>query len=111
MPLRFVDMLLRHPIFVKEGGTTVTLPDPAAFCLHKLLIATRRKRPESRVKDFEQALHVIPATRQADLQRIYLELPKTWQRKVLESLKQASRSVPLLSKEAAQLVNTLQSAR
>jgi hypothetical protein len=108
MPLRFVDLLLRHPISIDEGGGTVLLPDPAAFCLHKLLIAARRKRPESRLKDFEQALHVIPAIKPATLRRIYLELPKTWQRGVLLSLERAAHSVPLLKDDAAQLSDTLQ---
>ena len=108
MPLRFVDLLLRHPIAIDEGGVHVVLPDPAAFCLHKLLIATRRKRPESRLKDFEQALHVIRIIKPAILRRIYLELPKTWQRGVLQSLERAAHSVPLLKDDAARLADTLQ---
>ncbi|MBI3321823.1 MAG: hypothetical protein HYZ91_06115 [Candidatus Omnitrophica bacterium] len=108
MPLRFVDLLLRHPISIDEGGVQVLLPDPAAFCLHKLLIAARRKRPESRLKDFEQALHVIPIIRPATLRRIYAELPKTWQRGVLQSLERAAHSVPLLKDDATRLADTLQ---
>lgn len=108
MPLRFVGLLLRYPISVNESGVQVLLPDPAAFCLHKLLIATRRKRPASRLKDFEQALHVVPIVKPATLRRIYLELPKTWQRGVLQSLKRAAQNVPLLKDDATQLTDTLQ---
>ena len=104
MPLRFVDLLLRHPIAIDEGGVRAVLPDPAAFCLHK----PRRKRPESRLKDFEQALHVIRIIKPAILRRIYLELPKTWQRGVLQSLERAAHSVPLLKDDAARLADTLQ---
>ena len=108
MPLRFVDMLLRHPISVKEGGVTASIPDPAAFCLHKLLIAKRRKRPESRLKDIEQALHVAPIVKPATLHRIYRELPKPWQNTVLDTLQQATRSSILLRDKAHQLLDTLQ---
>ena len=111
MPLRFVELVLQHPISVVEGGVHVVLPDPAAFCLHKLLIATRRQRPDSRLKDFEQALHVIPVIKLATLRRIYLELPKTWQRGVLQSLERAAHDVPLLKDDAAQLADTLQKLR
>ena len=108
MPLRFVDMLLRHPISVKESGVMVSLPDPAAFCLHKLLIAKRRKRPDSRLKDIEQALHVASIVKPAMLRRIYRELPKTWQNTVLDTLQQSTRSSILLRDEAQQLLDTLQ---
>ena len=108
MPLRFVDMLLRHPISVKEGGVTVSIPDPAAFCLHKLLIAKRRKRSESRLKDIEQALHVASFVKPLTLRRIYRELPKTWQHSVLDTLQQSTRSSILLRDEAHQLLDTLQ---
>lgn len=108
MPLRFVDLLLRQPISVVEGGVKVLLPNPAAFCLHKLLIANRRKRPDSRTKDYEQALHVAPILQPATLRRVYLELPKTWQRDVLRNLERAARSLPLLTEEAVRLRDTLQ---
>ncbi len=111
MPLRFVELLLHHPISVVEGGIKVVLPDPAAFCLHKLLVATRRKRSESRLKDFEQALHVVPVMKPATLRRVYLELPKTWQRGVLQSLERAAHDVPLLKDDAVHLAETLQKLR
>ena len=111
MPLRFIELLLQHPISVVEGGVKVMLPDPAAFCLHKLLIANRRKRSESRLKDFEQALHVIPVIKPAMLRRVYLELPKTWQRDVLQSLERAAQGVPLLKDDTARLAGTLQKLR
>ena len=107
MPLRFMDMLLDHPMTLIEGGIHVTVPDPAAFCLHKLLIAPRRKRVESRLKDWEQALHVAPILQRARLLPIYRELPKPWQRTILKSLTNAAHNVPLLSVEAEQLAATL----
>ena len=108
MPLRFMDMLLRHPISITEGHVTVSVPDPAAFCLHKLLIANRRQRAESRQKDVEQALHVSTIVNRTTLKRIYQELPKTWERTIIESLRRTLRSTVLLRREAQELLDTLQ---
>lgn len=111
MPLRFVDMLLRHPISITEGGAAVSVPDPAAFCLHKLIVANRRKRPESRQKDLEQALHVAPIVKEAILKRIYQELPKTWQRIIIQTLERTLQSTALLRHEAQELLDTLREVK
>jgi len=108
MPLRFVDMLLRHPISITEGHVTVSIPDPAAFCLHKLLVTNRRKRAESRAKDLEQALHVAPIVKKATVKRVYQELPRTWQRTVIQTLERTLQSSVLLRREAEELLDTLQ---
>lgn len=111
MPLRFMDMLLQHPTSVTEGGISVSIPDPAAFCLHKLLVANRRKRPESRQKDLEQALHVAPIAKTSTLKHIYQELPKTWQRAIMQTLEKAVQNTVLLREEAQGLLDTLQSLK
>jgi len=111
MPLRFMDMLLRYPTSVTEGGMRVSLPDPAAFCLHKLLVANRRRRTESRQKDLEQALHVAPIVKESTLKRIYQELPKTWRRAVIQTLEKTAQSTVLLRQEAQHLLDTLQSLK
>lgn len=106
-PLRFVDMLLRYPILIDEGKITVSVPDPAAFCLHKLLIANRRKWAEKRIKDLEQALHVAPVVEKTTLKRVYQELPKTWQRTIIQTLERTLQSTVLLRREAQELLDTL----
>ena len=108
LPLRFVNFLLQHPISVRERGVKVTLPNPAAFCLHKLVISTRRKRPESRIKDVEQALHVAPIVPIDDLKRMYLDLPVPWRRRILQALERVTRDSPLLTTESTKLLHTLQ---
>lgn len=106
-PLRFVDMLLQHPISITEGSVTVSVPDPASFCLHKLLVANRRKWAEKRAKDIEQALHVAPIAKKAVLKRVYQELPKTWQRTIIQTLERTLQSTVLLRNEAQDLLDTL----
>ncbi|MBI3333621.1 MAG: hypothetical protein HYZ93_05980 [Candidatus Omnitrophica bacterium] len=109
MPLRFVDILLEHPISVTESGMRISVPDPAAFCLHKLLIAPRRPLLEKRAKDFEQALHIVPILKKERLRGIYLDLPKAWRKRILQSLQQAAQYAPLLEEQSVSLAGTLQS--
>ncbi len=108
MPLRFMDILISHRISVVEDGIRISIPDPAAFCLHKLLIAVRRPRMEGRIKDLEQALHVSPILKKERLKQIYQDLPKAWQKRILQSLHQVGRIAPLLEEEARRLTGTLQ---
>jgi len=44
--LRFVEFLSQNTIKSKVGSITVTLPDPANFALHKLLVMGRRPKAE-----------------------------------------------------------------
>ena len=106
-PLRFVDILLEHPISVVEDGMRIPIPDPAAFCLHKLLIAPRRPRLEKRIKDYEQALHTVPILKKESLRKIYLALPKAWRKRILQSLEQAAEYAPLLQEQNVSLAGTL----
>ena len=57
--LRFMDMLLKDSIFVKEGNISVRVPKPLNFCLHKFVIAQRRTKPDKREKDIQQAVYVL----------------------------------------------------
>lgn len=110
-PLRFVNLLLQHPISVKEGGINVVLPNPTAFCLHKLLIAGRRKFPESRIKDLEQALHVVPILQPSAVKRIFFTLPNPWKRAITQALERATHDVPLRAHEVTVLLDTLHSLK
>lgn len=111
IPLRFMDILLEHPIPVVEDGIQVSVPDPAAFCLHKLLIASRRRRPESREKDFQQALATAAAVKPEVLRKLYLSFPKSWQKTVIQNLQKAGKEVPLLRDETDRLIDTLLSLK
>lgn len=57
--LRFMDMLLKDSIIVRESGINVRVPSPLAFCLHKLIIAQRRTKRDKREKDIQQAVYVL----------------------------------------------------
>ena len=103
-----MDILLEHPIVVEEDGMRISIPDPAAFCLHKLLIAPRRPRIEKRVKDIEQALHVVPILKESSLRNVYANFPSAWKKKLFESLKRVPQYAALLQEQADFLRVTLQ---
>ena len=57
-PLRFLDYLIENPIkaaIVGGDGVLVNIPRPERFALHKLIVATRRKRREKKQKDLAHA--------------------------------------------------------
>jgi len=59
VPLRFLDMLLKDSIMLNEGGVAVRVPKPFNYCLHKLIIAQRRKDADKREKDIQHAVYVL----------------------------------------------------
>jgi hypothetical protein len=62
--LRFLNMLADSTIMATLEGTQVRMPHPAAFALHKLLIAPRRRgRTGKQVKDLDAAIAVLEALR------------------------------------------------
>jgi hypothetical protein len=63
-PLKYLDYLLESPIraaVIDGGGTSVSVPDPARFGLHKLIVANERPAAfhAKRDKDLSQAAQVL----------------------------------------------------
>lgn len=91
--LRFLDLLTQNTIQVKLDHGSVKLPHPANFALHKLIIAPRRPQKEKTMKDQAAALAVLKALiklgKMPEIKKVYGALPAKWQKKVLESLRQA----------------------
>jgi len=57
IPLRFANILFVDPLYVEEEGIKILIPNPATFCLHKFIIASRRKTSDKTIKDLEQAIY------------------------------------------------------
>ncbi|MEA3493055.1 MAG: GSU2403 family nucleotidyltransferase fold protein [Candidatus Margulisiibacteriota bacterium] len=108
IPLRFVDMLFKNPVLVKEEGVKISIPNPAVFAVHKILISDRRKKPEKKHKDLEQALHVLEAIDLDDVKHIYHTFPKTWRKSILDSLQNSVRIFPLRKELIQKVLSTLQ---
>jgi hypothetical protein len=83
-PLRFLDFLIRDPVrtvMLHKSGISVTVPDPARYAVHKLIVATRRRgdgqNAVKRDKDIRQAAILFEALQQtrrtSDLALAYTE--------------------------------------
>lgn len=108
-PLRFLDFLIREPmrtVLLHKSGVPVTVPDPARYAVHKMIVATRRRTDGmsaiKRDKDIRQAeilFEALHETRRAS--DFALAYDEAWQRGPAwqEALLQAQRS--MLSKSGA----------
>ena len=89
-PLRFLDILAQDTIRVPFDDITVTVPHPANFAVHKLIISTRRAKSEKRDKDRALAVEILRTlidVGQADsITELLHSLPKNWQKLARQAL-------------------------
>jgi hypothetical protein len=89
-PLRFLEMLARNTITVKTEDISVTLPHPANFALHKLLISQRRPNKQKEEKDRDAAVRILEALiskgEQNIIKKVFLSLPARWQSKIKKTV-------------------------
>ena len=92
--LRFLHFLSDNTIKVKVDDFYLTLPHPANFALHKLIIFQRRLKDEKASKDREAAIDVLKALidkgETQEIRKIMKALPMKWQRKIDDGLKIAA---------------------
>ncbi|MBU3929720.1 nucleotidyltransferase domain-containing protein [bacterium] len=108
-PLRFMNILLENKIIIKEDNIRIAIPAPLNFCLHKLLIAQRRKDKSKKLKDMEQAIYILEIVDEKQFKTTYNSFPKKWQKYILQSLKEAKIQIPLQEKNINKILDTLQS--
>ncbi len=108
IPLRFVLMLLDDPIKITEDGINVLVPNPANFCLHKLIIASRRKKLDKSLKDLQQAICTSVIVNEKELLTLFESLPNKWQQTVKNMLKKSKEELVLYIDEINSLERTLQ---
>jgi hypothetical protein len=108
IPLRFVSLLLDNPITVVENGVKILLPNPVNFCLHKLIIASRRRKIDKSIKDLQQAICTSVIVNKQELLELFISLPKKWKTAILQMLEKARNELPLLIEEIEKLELTLQ---
>ncbi len=111
IPLRFVAFLLDSPITIVENGIKIRVPNPANFCLHKLIIASRRRKIDKSLKDLQQAICTSVIVDRKDMQKLFRSLPKGWRKSISRILEKAKQEFPLLSEEVDNLSLTLQEAQ
>lgn len=108
IPLRFVSLLLDNPITIVEDGIKIQVPNPANFCLHKLIVASRRRRIDKGLKDLEQAICTSVIVDSREIQQLFGSLPKKWGQRITRVLEKAEEELPLLTEEIRKLKFTLQ---
>ena len=99
--LHYLDILFEEPLDLKVArGVWAKVPAPAAFAIHKLIIATLFKRAGKREKDIRQAVYagkyvLSERTEMKKMMCLWDQLPRPWKRKVGRALVDALDIVPL----------------
>lgn len=93
--LRFMDVALEKTVRLSFEDVPVVVPHPAAFAIHKLLVAPRRKNAEKKRKDIDTALAVLDLIeKKGEIDRVKEFLPRfprTWRNTVLSMLRKEGR--------------------
>ncbi len=110
IPLRFVGLLLDKPITVIENRQKILIPNPANFCLHKLIIASRRRKIDKSVKDLQQAICTSVIVDKQEIRKLFDSLPKKWRQAILRMLERSKQEFPLLIKEIEEISFALQNS-
>jgi hypothetical protein len=88
--LRFLSFLSSNTIKVKIEDFYVTLPHPANFALHKLIIFQRRLKQEKAVKDRNIAIEILKSLiekgESSIIKQVFNSVPKKWQNRIIKGL-------------------------
>ena len=88
--LRFLNFLSTHTIRIKIEDFCLTLPHPASFALHKLIIFQRRIKEEKALKDKRAAIEILKALINKGeshiIKNVFDSIPTKWQHKVVKGL-------------------------
>jgi hypothetical protein len=99
--LRYLEILFADPLVLKVArGVKAKVPAPAAFFLHKMIVATLPERRDKREKDLRQAIYVakyvlLEPSESDRLLRLWKELPREWKGRVQRALEEARLALPL----------------
>ena len=88
--LRFLSFLSTNTIKVKVEDFNVTLPHPANFALHKLIIFQRRIKRDKAAKDRNIAIEILKSLiekgESSIIKDVFNSIPKKWQARVIKGL-------------------------
>ena len=85
-----MDVAMMMTVQLSFDDVPVTVPHPAAFALHKLLVAPRRRTVEKRRKDVDAALMVLALLEQKHethlVKALFDKFPRPWRKRIVELL-------------------------
>ncbi|MEA3489523.1 MAG: GSU2403 family nucleotidyltransferase fold protein [Candidatus Omnitrophota bacterium] len=88
--LRFLTFLSSNTIKVKVEDFDLSLPHPANFALHKLIIFQRRLKKEKAIKDRSAAIQILRALiakgESRNLRQVFENIPRKWRLKIINGL-------------------------
>ena len=88
--LRFLNFLSSNTIKVKVEDFHVTLPHPANFALHKIIISKRRTKEEKAIKDRDTALGILKGLVEKGaanvIKKVFTSIPVKWQKRITINL-------------------------
>jgi len=91
--LRFLNLLTDNIIKIKIEDFDISMPHPANFALHKLIIFQRRFKEEKAIKDRSTAVDILKALIKkgegAYVKHIFNTMIPKWQNKVIKGLEEA----------------------
>ena len=86
--IRYLNFLAAYPKKIHYLDMKVSVPEPAAFALHKLIVSSRRTKKEKREKDLAAAVGVLeflfkdPKEKER-VKAILAKLPSKWRKTIL----------------------------
>lgn len=90
--LRFLNFLSDNTIKIKVEAFYLTLPHPANFSLHKLIIFQRRIKEDKAVKDRNIAIEILKALinkgEAGVINKVFNSVPQKWQKKIIKGLEE-----------------------
>jgi hypothetical protein len=97
--LRYMSIPLSHRLTVTYQDIALTIPEPEAFALHKLIVCCLRKKPEKATKDTETARGMLMFFQDKSqhvkrIREIYDSFPKGWKARVNDGLNRAGLPLP-----------------
>lgn len=88
--LRYLGFLSSNTIKVKVNNFYVTVPHPANFALHKIIISKRRAREEKAIKDRNAAVSVLNSLiekgEEKTICKVFISILVKWQRRIIANL-------------------------
>jgi len=88
--LRFLSFLSSSTIKIKIEDFHITLPHPANFALHKLIIFQRRLKQDKAIKDRSIAIEILKSLmdkgESSIIKGAFYSIPRKWQNKVIKGL-------------------------